>query len=91
MISWWIVYGQQKFFPHDIFAIKLYFPRNGLDVNQPPQADNFTIPMTTFSTYIMLTLMIPLTYEPIRRKSYELFLYCHHFFMVVFTVALWHA
>lgn len=91
MCFWWGTFSQQGFFPHDIFSVPMYYPRDGLPPSEPPQADNFTIQIGILVGFILYVVMGILSYESIRRKHFELFYYSHHFFLVIFGATLWHA
>jgi NAD(P)H-flavin reductase len=56
-----------------------------------PDSDNFTIQMTTVSSFSLFILTGFFARYSVRRENYELFHYLHHIFVVVFLVALLHA
>ena len=59
MFCWWKVYdeqGQGKL-AHDIFAVPMYFPRNGAKDPSPAVADNFTIQLATLAFWIAILVM----------------------------------
>jgi len=53
--------------------------------------DNFTIPTAVLTALAALVFMGLFTQYAIRRASYELFYYAHHFSIIFFLVMLWHA
>ena len=78
--TWWKVYSQQGFFPHDIFAVPQQF-----------HPDDFTVPLAVFTSICMLCIFYPLCSQYIRRSNYDLFYIIHHFSIVIFFMMLWHA
>ena len=95
MFCWWAIYNENKFFPHDVLAVPMYYPANTDNVTaaleKGPSADNFTVPLVSLLVWPMFLLMGVLSCECVRRKRFEVFYYAHHFFMVVVGMALWHA
>jgi NAD(P)H-flavin reductase len=103
--AWWVVFGEQGVFPHDAFAVNMYFPLNFhakpgncswlscLDPEyQKPAADNWTIPLANlFMLFLGFPVFGLLTLNAVRRANFELFYYSHHAFLALFAVLLWHA
>lgn len=87
MCFWWKQFDNEGHFPHDIFAIPMYTPNNGLD--DGPCGDNWTVPLSILMYWIAIPVMGGLTYHKIRRKYFELFYYSHYFFLpLAITVAI---
>ncbi|CAN0478797.1 unnamed protein product, partial [Scytosiphon promiscuus] len=53
--------------------------------------DNWTIPLATLTTWVMVIVMFGLSVQWVRRNHFEVFYYSHHFFLVVWSMMLWHA
>ena len=69
-----------KIFPSDIYSIPTTY-----------HADNFTIPLASYTVLSFFLFMGVFTFYTIRRSNYDLFYWTHHFFMVFFIIQLWHA
>jgi Ferric reductase like transmembrane component len=78
MFSWWVVYSQKGSFPSDIFAVPMMYHK-----------DNFTVPLSVVTSFIMFVIMGGFTFHVIRRKNYELFYYLHFFSGIIFLSVLW--
>lgn len=78
MFSWWVVYSQKGSFPSDIFAVPMIYHK-----------DNFTVPLSVVTSFIMFVIMGGFTFHIIRRKNYELFYYLHFFSGAIFLTVLW--
>ncbi len=53
--------------------------------------DNFTVPLGILTGWAMFVFMGVGAMESVRRWNYDLFIYLHHFNMIVFLTMLWHA
>jgi hypothetical protein len=93
----WVVYADAETFPADLIRVPSGFPINGKKGGQHGPdgefigSDNFTIPLATYTFYIMLVVFGVLSLNRVRRAHFELFYYSHHFFIVVYIVALYRA
>ena len=81
MLCWWVTYAQDGGFPVDLWRVGY----------NSESADNFTIALTTYSSYVMFVVFGVFTLEFVRRRHFELFYYTHAYALVVYVVALWHA
>lgn len=81
MVFFWVVYAQEGYFWHD-WPIAIPMDYNG---------DNFTVPLSTLSTWVMVVLMFGCSLHWVRRHYFEVFYYAHHYAVVVWLVMLWHA
>eukprot|EP00966_Prymnesium_polylepis_P017611 405499-Prymnesium_polylepis.1 len=90
MGCWWSVYAAHGTFPHDVYSAPTYWPLDGMPIN-PLGSDDWTIPLITYIFYVGLVVFGLLTLSWVRRHCYELFYYSHHFALVMYVGALWHA
>lgn len=83
MISWWVKYAEDGAFPANIIQVPL---------SVGASADNFTVPITSWSTWVLIVCMLVLAYEPVRRRWFEIFYYSHLFAAyAAIPAVLWHA
>ena len=78
MFSWWYVFALKGSFPSDVFSVPMTYHK-----------DNFTVPLSVLTSFVMFIIMGGLTFNVIRRKFYELFYYFHLFSGVIFLSVLW--
>mmetsp|Transcript_77404 Transcript_77404/g.171382 ORF Transcript_77404/g.171382 Transcript_77404/m.171382 type:complete len:471 (+) Transcript_77404:3-1415(+) len=88
VLSFWIRYAELDVFPHDILALKLFYPLNG-QAPTVPNADNWTITLMQLTAYPSFLAMGLLPFW--RRKNWELFKYFHFFFLALVPATLFHA
>eukprot|EP00752_Nemacystus_decipiens_P007965 g7118.t1 len=81
MLFFWVVYAQSGDFWHD-------WP---IAIPTDYHYDNWTIPLATLTTWVMVIAMFVLSVQWVRRQYFEVFYYAHHFFLVVWAMMLWHA
>ncbi|CAM9826458.1 unnamed protein product [Scytosiphon promiscuus] len=81
MVFFWAVYAQDGDFWHD-------WP---IAIPTSYHEDNWTIPLATLTTWVMVIVMFGLSVQWVRRNHFEVFYYSHHFFLVVWSMMLWHA
>jgi len=84
--------GGASVFPHDVLAAQHYFPfpHNMTTANGPCSPD-FTIGLVSGLGMASFLVMGVLSLPVVRRRSFELFYYSHHLFLLLLPAVLWHA
>lgn len=83
MAIWWVRYNEEGLMPKEIFRVPSH---------NPTSIDNFTVPLATLATWLLIICMGGFALEPVRRRYFELFYYSHLLAAyIIIPVTLWHA
>jgi predicted ferric reductase len=82
MIAWWVKYCEMGI-PAAIMSVPNL---------RPASIDNFTVPLISLASFVLIITTVFLTYEGIRRKYFEVFYYAHIYAAyLIIPTTLWHA
>eukprot|EP00927_Polykrikos_kofoidii_P012936 TRINITY_DN15630_c0_g1_i1.p1 TRINITY_DN15630_c0_g1~~TRINITY_DN15630_c0_g1_i1.p1 ORF type:complete len:794 (-),score=68.17 TRINITY_DN15630_c0_g1_i1:156-2477(-) len=83
MVIWYVRHEELGIFPRSILSVPVALAEG---------IDNFTIPLVTVTTWLLLICMGIFTLPPIRRRFFELFYYSHIFAAyATIPAVMWHA